>query len=460
MTPNFWGELVVILTLSRDLGVSEAGKALGLPEESFAQNAYVESDNNDDGSDDNEVEGPDGTWRTKDGSDPMDGVKSILPPPDKFRQEIYSKATPHLKELMKDPDNVEAQATLKEIDEKIKEQNRLENWPKEMFLINSGAFIGHFKTAKPFVDILKKDPSNASAKEKFDETNSLLRQLNEKHGYPGSWIMNLPDGAKPKESETETPPTPATKSKSWKPGLTRKGEPILAYRNVGRGHQFIVQTGTKENPLYDLRSGAEVGHKAGDGYLNMGKDQVVLLGKADKKYSRGDAESFKEIVGIASKPIQTKSVGTGFRYPVASVLAAFETTNQSGAVTEHRDFIFRTTLRKILGKTDADQEIEEYYADRGLTPPWEVAPVKTRGKKMKAGKARKKVAQAESEEDFSDDSFVVEEVSEDESTEPEDDTRDTELARMEVELKEIKELIANLTVGGRISRSKTTEPQR
>jgi len=191
----------------------------------------------------------------------------------------------------------------------------------------------------------------------------------------------------------------------------------------------------------------------------MGKDQVVLLGKADKKYSRGDAESFKEIVGIASKPIQTKSVGTGFRYPVAFVLAAFGTTNQSGAVTEHRDFIFRSTLRKILGKTDADQEIEEYYADRGLTPPWEVAPVKTRGKKMKAGKAQKKVAQAETEEEFSD-SFVVEEVSEDESIEHEDDTRDTELARMEAELKEIRKLLANLTVGGRISHSKTTEPQQ
>ena len=36
---------------------------------------------------------------------------------------------------------------------------------------------------------------------------------------------------------------------------------------------------------------------------------------------------------------------------------------------DREELIWRSTLRTILGKTDADTDIEEYYEKNDLTPP-------------------------------------------------------------------------------------------
>ena len=176
------------------------------------------------------------------------------------------------------------------------------------------------------------------------------------------------------QTQNEAGASATTATKSWEPGLTRKGEPILGYRTIGgdgkgnpRGYQFVVQMGTKEKPEYALQSGTEIGRRAVDGYLGMDKSKTKRLGEADKKYSRKDAKDYRGIKFVASKPIQTKLAGSGFRFPASVCMASF-------ANPQREDLVWRSTLRNVLGKTDADADIEEYYDQNDLTRPWEVAP--------------------------------------------------------------------------------------
>lgn len=98
----------------------------------------------------------------------------------------------------------------------------------------------------------------------------------------------------------------------------------------------------------------------------MNKSKIKRLGEADKKYSRKDAKDYRGIKFVASKPIQTKLAGSGFRFSASVCMASFVNP-------EREDLIWRSTLRNVLGKPDADANIEDYYDQNGLTRPWEVA---------------------------------------------------------------------------------------
>jgi len=313
---------------------------------------------------------------------------------------------------MENPDDAVAKTALDNLNMKIEKnnQNTMHDGPQDDFTIRYGLFIGNFQIARKSLDVLKEHPQDAEALKRIEKINRILTKINKRYDYPAEWIIK---------------PTLKTKTEAWRPGLTRKGEPILAYRTIGgdghgnpRGYQFVVQTGTKDNPLYDLRSGGEIGRKAADGYRNMGKDKIVRLGEADKKYSRKDADAFQKILGVASKPIETKTIGTGFQYPVASIYVLCRRTTEDG-VKEWRDFVFRQTLRRMLGKTDADEEIKEYYENRNLRPPWKVAHTKTRLPKKEKKRQKAAARQTLSSEETSEYESSEIESSEDEELEDE-----------------------------------------
>lgn len=335
---------------------------------------------------------------------------------------------------MEKPDDDDARGALDNLNQQIEKNNqdKMHEGPDTDFTIRYQLFIGNFELARKHLEALREDPQNGEALKKIGEINELLTKINKRYGYPAEWIIK---------------PSLKTKTVAWRPGLTRKGEPILAYRTIGgdghgnpRGYQFVIQTGTKDNPLYDLRSGGEIGRKAADGYRNMGKDKTVRLGEADKKYSRKDADAFQKILGVASKPIETKTIGTGFQYPVASVYILCRKTTNDG-VKEWRDFVFRQTLRRMLGKTDADEEINEYYEERNLRPPWKVAHTKTR-----LPRKEKKRQKAAARHILSSEEASEYESSEIESSEDEE-LEDEIVENQELKMNELERKFANLQSG-------------
>lgn len=92
----------------------------------------------------------------------------------------------------------------------------------------------------------------------------------------------------------------------------------------------------------------------------MKKSKIKRPGEADKQYSKKDAKDYRGIESLASKPVQTKSAGSGFQFSASGCMASFVNP-------EREDLIWRSTLRSVLGKTDADANIEDYYDQNGLT---------------------------------------------------------------------------------------------
>ncbi|KAL8765912.1 MAG: hypothetical protein Q9209_007155 [Squamulea sp. 1 TL-2023] len=297
------------------------------------------------------------------------------------RAEHIEKASPHIESLLSMPENAAAIRALRTINTEI--QTILDNsddtadyeevqipWEKVQSAAKAAEAIAHDDALTPEV----KTQSLQTNKDK-------LKSFVEDGDYPVSWYEKLP----PVEESGEVP---TTKQKA-KPKLnsfgkpfgasvqetkmvfrTKNSEPVLGYSNVGRGHQFIVEVRTEKSVTYDLRSGAEIGFHVAEAYLGLDEDSKVHLGESDKQFGRKDAHRYLGVYGVASKPLQTGTVGGRSRLPTAWVLTGFG----NDKAPDEKVWLTRTTVRKICGKASADEDIRTWYLDRGLQPVDEIPP--------------------------------------------------------------------------------------
>ena len=336
----------------------------------------------------------------------MDLEYEVPRPPLTFHKVIYKKATPFFEQLLKDTNNVKALEELDGLNNFIKVYNESTKASKNNCIIKYNTVNENFKLGKEQAAVLVADPTNMDALEKINKIHRALENFNKAHGYPKEWIFQIPSIDDRAGQSKDKAASSVVSQSAWAPGLTREGEPIVGYRKVGWGHQFIVQTGSKDKPLYDLRSGSEIGKRARDGFLNMEGEKTFL---SDKNIDIDDLGEYKQVLGVAMKSIQTKTIGVGFRYPVTFVLALFEKSDtKNGGKSQEQKWITRTTLRKILGKKDADADIQEHYDSQGLEKPWLSSPKAHKlSKHEKAGpkrsrSRRRKSSFIVSDEDLSD----------------------------------------------------------
>ncbi|KAF1953206.1 hypothetical protein CC80DRAFT_551600 [Byssothecium circinans] len=152
----------------------------------------------------------------------------------------------------------------------------------------------------PFIRRIRKNPADDEANQKINELNQRLDEFINKHKYL-DWKI-YPDVALSGQSEPATPtpakepatsisakepatPTPAKKAKAspkpateWKPGLTEKGERIIAMAPTETtdvlGNPtitrclFLVKKKGEKNPIA-FEDAADVGEKAARGYLEQ-----------------------------------------------------------------------------------------------------------------------------------------------------------------------------------------------
>ncbi|RVX68958.1 hypothetical protein B0A52_08025 [Exophiala mesophila] len=104
---------------------------------------------------------------------------------------------------MDNPEDEQADAKLKEINIQIVEENKANQFPEDMlnsYTIKIPTFKGMSKEAKTFVERLQKRPDNSEARVKFDALNERLRDFNRLHQYPPEWAMNLPTQSAPERT--------------------------------------------------------------------------------------------------------------------------------------------------------------------------------------------------------------------------------------------------------------------
>lgn len=190
-------------------------------------------------------------------------------------------------------------------------------------------------------------------------------------------------------------------TKFWESGLIRKSEPILEYRTIegddnenSRDYQFVVQTEIKKKSQYELQSGTEIKRRTIDEYLEMNKSKIRRLDEVDKYYLRKDAKNYRKIKFVASKSIQTKLTNSGFRFPAFVCMISFVNSAR-------KNMVWRSTLRNVLEKTDADVDIEDYYDQNNLARSWEVASTRTHFQKENEKiKTRTRLARNQIQKDF------------------------------------------------------------
>ncbi len=243
----------------------------------------------------------------------MDMEQSEAPKPDDFRKKIYEEATTHLGKLMENPKDAKANSELEKLNKQIKEQNLKDRLPKkdlQKFVIQIPTFAANFEMAQPYVKALDKNPADGIARKKLTNINDVLRQLNELHGYPETWLIAIrdpdPNGAESSEAaessgaaaspnadkagQSSTEDGVKTKAAdragqtSTKVGVkTKVGVPIPdesdgrtslgkveVVRKAGFGSRVIVNRGTDTNPYFEIYPGAEFGKGVAKEWLEEG----------------------------------------------------------------------------------------------------------------------------------------------------------------------------------------------
>ena len=287
--------------------------------------------------------------------------------------------------LIKDPTNANFEAEIIKHNKKIvaynKDSLKKQNANREDNIINLSSLIPNYEL---IADLFKKPWTRESAA-KFKTLNNTLSQLNTRYGYPSTWIAeasperpqdtkNLSEPGKGKSAADQArgrgaAAEPYDPDPSFGGVRTRYNEPILGWRKVGRdGRQYLVQTGSPEYQAFELRSQAGddgVGRRVGR--LYEASPDAVQLGVIDKDITKDDADRYVEVTGVAYKPLQVVSANSSDRFPVTVARVVFK-------IPAAVHWVFRTTLRRVAGKRDADLDIHDWSKKHGFVTSLEAPP--------------------------------------------------------------------------------------
>lgn len=394
----------------REPGVDERN----LYNEEFHDNAYGD-DSGSDPEDDGDEDSTNATRR-----------------PNSWHLKIYESATPFIHGILNHPPTTpeEKRARAEEaaaFNQRIKEQNQKDGLKGDdltLFYIEYPIFESNSILLAPQVEKLRKNKDDQNAQKWVTFYNNALEDVAKTHGYPISWTPRGMAEAKNRQwesgnggskrgqreetgaagagaagarSQNAGPDGNAAQSRAasgdskpiakWKPGYTLHGEKIIAYipkektvqrmvnglpgprEKVVTGYQFIIKDEDEETIA--LVPGADIGEKAKSGYFKLPEDQRHDARYSEERYGPDDAELFDELVDFASNPFKTKS-SDRLAFPPGYGLVRM--------VNGTEDILSRTALRNMLGKTDADWEIQECDKRHNRIPAWKISPIKWREK--------------------------------------------------------------------------------
>ncbi len=86
----------------------------------------------------------------------------------------------------------------------------------------------------------------------------------------------------------------------------------------------------------------------------MNKSRIKRLNETNNNYSRKDVKNYRRIKNVALKPIQTKLTGSDFRFSFFVCMISFVNS-------ERKNLMWRSILRNVLRKINANANIKEYY---------------------------------------------------------------------------------------------------
>ncbi|KAH6694376.1 hypothetical protein BKA61DRAFT_683691 [Leptodontidium sp. MPI-SDFR-AT-0119] len=350
----------------------------------------------------------DGEDSGSDLSDVSDDEVSTTLKPNEAIKAIYRAATPLIQGILDDPPSAREKPMLMEqvnsFNDQIKAQNKkdgLDDKNLGQFLIQYTIFESNALLARPHWEKLKKGPDESALK-KMDEIDKTLKNVITKNDYDSAWCYEAlvealfkPNGgnsSSPGQQNTghgggfSTTRKPASPQKStvvkWKgPGYTLTGEKIIAMIPKTRtgacmvdgvmrkgvtyinGYQFILKD--ESEGTIELVSGASIGDRAKQGYLNLPTEQIKDARYSSDRYTEEHRELFHSLIDFTAMPFKTRQSDRPHHPPGYGLVRFTDGTE---------DILTRTALRGMLGRIDADFEIQEVLKANNKVPAWMIEP--------------------------------------------------------------------------------------
>ncbi|OAL56168.1 DnaJ-domain-containing protein [Pyrenochaeta sp. DS3sAY3a] len=300
---------------------------------------------------------PDTEMGESDGSDIDESAMS------KEKEAIIQEMTPCVQSLLNSGDP-EAQSDLQRLNDRLIKQNQLEG----IFATNHCPPIKTFrkmadKRMRLLEIISKRDSHMQKAKEELENLRRRLQSQIEELELPREWDFDDLEEGNIVDADFKGPI-----AAEWKPGLTERGEKILAYRSITktvteRGterevvtetvNDFIIELVGERNPIA-IADVARVGLQASRAYTELPNEQKFCVTNIAQQFDRTHGKKINKIKGFAQK---YPSSWTGIR-PWGVVLIDFEGNDM---------VINRSALRKALPGI-ADKLIDQFLIDIGEPP--------------------------------------------------------------------------------------------
>ncbi|KKY13238.1 hypothetical protein UCRPC4_g06983 [Phaeomoniella chlamydospora] len=228
--------------------------------------------------------------------------------------EIFQSCEAILSVLMEDPSNSDAIAALQSMNEKIKELNRTNHYPEDVFVIDWEYYQSVFRESLPHSRAWY-DRGDEGGKAKLQEVNEKLRKYNADHKLPETWVMTIREPkVRPSTSGTNDGSTRVDEdgiTRGNDNGSTRINEEGLirgSTRPRSKGPQDRSVAKVSTSGIKYLKMAQPAGYvrdqgiqKKIVGYITMGKisNREILHGDDPPRSKRRqrDGKRYRDLVG-------------------------------------------------------------------------------------------------------------------------------------------------------------------
>ena len=352
-----------------------------------------------------------GRWVPKDDTDMTDAQPTEDPPlykspeDEAFYKSVYEKASPYLTTFVKNTEDSEAVSKIQELNREILAYNQkkgLKGLEENSGCIQFQTIAANVQNIERWRQVFLGNPADTSARQKFEEYMEMLKKINEKEGYPSTWLPDpLPSPAAVPPGTTAAPPGPTAAPPGttaappgtappktdtdwkWTTGLTADGERIMAYRTHGRGHRCLVET-ENGTPVFQIKSGSEVGLLQVKEYLKLSNIKQLADPESRRKWSYKNREDYKGLEWLGMAPYKTHN-------PFSKSGAQRTPETWCGAKwTWGSEELTKSELERVLGPTSAESEVRKFCNDYNCLSPGDLEPEQVLSKPTKRDIRRRK----------------------------------------------------------------------
>ncbi|BCR98238.1 uncharacterized protein AKAW2_31557S [Aspergillus luchuensis] len=282
--------------------------------------------------------------------------------PDHAVLEVYSEATTYVNIYLaaKDTSVVhEMREKINDLNRRIKEENRKHSRPENDFLIKIDLLTGVRNEYNKATDMVQDGTASGNQSETLRRIVSQFENARKGYGYPETW--KLPSAIGNGDSNN-----------NQRPGKTNDARRILGYLPHVDSQRTIFFVESQPNGIAMKRS-QDIGYDATRLYLELPESQKKDVRYSQSRYGKDQRGNYDQILGWDCRvPSNMSPSDWEYRRALPPSYGLVRFHNGSA------DILSRTALRNVLGREAADREINTFYEQRNMAPPWAQMPSRGR----------------------------------------------------------------------------------